>query len=66
MRLPSNAPKAWPPTLVATTKSRSGSSSISSKPQIFCCSWTASSKSECAVRGRISVIVIIVGLGLLP
>src|ERR1700720_3756914 len=57
MRFPSNAPKAWPPTLVATTNRRSGSSSISSKPQICCCRRTASSKSACAVSGRTSIIV---------
>ncbi len=34
MRPPSKAPNACPPTLVATTNRRTGSSSISSKPQI--------------------------------
>src|ERR1700680_2923389 len=63
MRWPSKAPNTWPPTLVATTNSRCGSSSISSKPQICCWSLTASWNSRCAVSGRTSIIG---SLGLLP
>src|SRR5258707_4093350 len=64
MRFPSNAPKACPPTLVDTPNKRSGSNSISSKPQISCCRRTASSKSACAESARTSIVI--VGLGLLP
>ena len=34
---PSYAPNAWPPTFVATTNSRTGSSSTSANPQIVFC-----------------------------
>src|SRR5260370_5535252 len=64
MRFPSNATKACPPTLVAPTNKRSGSNSISSKPQISCCRRTASSKSACAVSARTSIGI--VSLGFLP
>src|SRR5271154_3285221 len=63
MRPSSKAPRASPPILLATTNKRKGSSSTSSNPQISFWSRTASRKSECAVRGRISIIG---SLGLLP
>src|ERR1700675_5085939 len=63
MRLPSNAPNACPPILVATTNSRSGSSSTSLNPQISCCSRTASLKSAWLVSACVSIIG---PLGLLP
>src|SRR5580704_9250705 len=63
MRPSSKAPSASPPILLATTNNRKGSSSTSSNPQISFWSRTASRKSECAVRGRISIIG---SLGLLP
>src|SRR3984957_19825955 len=63
MRLPSNAPNACPPILVATTNNRRGSSSTSLNPQISCCSRTASLNSACVVSARVSIIG---SLGLLP
>src|ERR1700719_4181318 len=63
MRLPSKAPNAWPPILVASTNSRSGSSSTSLNPQISCCSRTASLNSAWLVSARVSIIG---PLGLLP
>src|SRR5580658_747168 len=61
--LPSNAPNTCPPIFVATTKSRSGMRSTSSKPQIWRCNFTTVFRSSRSVSGRVSIIV---RLGLLP
>src|SRR6516164_4285605 len=52
MRSPSKAPSAWPPTLRAVTKRRTGNSSTSSNPQMARCNSTAVENSACSVRGR--------------
>jgi hypothetical protein len=55
IRSPAKAPNVCPPTLLPTTNRRTGSNSMSSKPQISCWRRTASRNSSISVS-RLTVI----------